>query len=114
MAGQAPTWNSPVLPRGSARLSLNTSSAERPMWPWLWDPGHRGEVSGRQSWDLSSFLCSVCLSAAHVVPGNAKPPVSDYKYTINAISDLFFCRAWESRFGVFLKKKKSKLDADVF
>lgn len=58
---------------------------------------------GQTKLGLVFFLCSVCLSAAHVVPGNTKPPVSDYKYTINAISDLFFCRAWESKFGVFLK-----------
>lgn len=46
------------------------------------------------------FLCGVCLYAAHVAPSNAKPSVSSYKYTINAISNLFLCPAWESKFGI--------------
>lgn len=102
-------WNTRVLPwapaQGWAWLNLNLSSAERHMWAWLWDPGHRGEVSGTQSWDLSVFLGSVCLSAAHVAPGNTKPPVSDYKYTINAISDLFFLLRLGKRIWRFLNKK---------
>lgn len=50
------------------------------------------------------FLCSVCLYTAHVAPSNMKLSVSSYKYTINAISNLFFCHACESKFGNLKEK----------
>lgn len=107
-------WNTPVLPPGPAQGWAQLCPKHE-----LSRKAHVALVVGSRSqrWSVSQtklglvlfFLWSVCLSAAHVAPGNAKPPVSDYKYTINAISDLFFLPRLGKQIWCFSEKKNPNL-----